>query len=145
MCAVPDKSSLTSGCMRVGGILNSLTVDQLQPESYEAFGEYLAVSWKDGHESMLVFSRLRDACPCANCRGEPDLMGRIMMPAQQEEHTNQSYKMIGIKPVGQYGLQLIWGDGHNTGIYTFGYLRQLCDCDLCVTAAQTGNGLDHDG
>lgn len=106
-------------------------MDKLQPDSYQAFGEYLAIAWKDGHESMLAYSHLRDACPCANCKGEPDLMGRVMMPAERSERTNQSYKLAGMQPVGQYGLQLIWGDGHDTGIYTFGYLRRLCDCNSC--------------
>ena len=109
-------------------------MDRLQPDSYQAFGEYLSITWQDDHESMLAFSLLRAACPCANCRGEPDLMGRMLRPAEQPETTPQSYQLIGMKPVGQYGLQLIWGDGHNTGIYTFGYLRGLCDCDICAWA-----------
>jgi len=27
--------------------------------------------------------------------------------------------------VGQYALGMSWGDGHNTGIYTFDFLREL--------------------
>jgi DUF971 family protein len=33
--------------------------------------------------------------------------------------------------VGDYALQLTWGDGHATGIYTFVFLRELCACALC--------------
>lgn len=36
-----------------------------------------------------------------------------------------------IETVGKYALQLCWADGHNTGIYTYDYLRQLCECTLC--------------
>ncbi|MGZ3475873.1 MAG: gamma-butyrobetaine hydroxylase-like domain-containing protein, partial [Polyangiales bacterium] len=36
------------------------------------------------------------------------------------------------EPVGDYALALEWGDGHNTGIYTFRYLRDLCRCSQCV-------------
>ena len=61
-------------------------------------------------------------------------MGRVMMPAEQSERITQSYKLVGMQPVGQYGIQLIWGDGHNTGIYTFNYLRRLCDCNVCSEA-----------
>ena len=112
-------------------------MDTLQPDSYQALGEYLAIAWKDGHESMLAYSHLRDGCPCANCKGEPDLLGRVMMPAEQPARTIQSNQLVGMRPVGHYGLQLIWGDGHDTGIYTFGYLRRLCDCDACSGAQVT--------
>lgn len=32
-----------------------------------------------------------------------------------------------LEPVGNYALKLGWGDGHSGGLYTFGYLRTLCD------------------
>jgi DUF971 family protein len=32
-----------------------------------------------------------------------------------------------VSEVGQYALKLIWGDGHNTGLYSFAYLRTLGD------------------
>lgn len=31
-----------------------------------------------------------------------------------------------IKPVGHYALQLVFDDGHDTGLYSWGYLHQLC-------------------
>jgi DUF971 family protein len=34
--------------------------------------------------------------------------------------------------VGNYALQLTWGDGHATGIYSFRYLRTLCCCKRCA-------------
>jgi DUF971 family protein len=27
-----------------------------------------------------------------------------------------------------------WSDGHNTGIYSYEYLRALCPCEACQTA-----------
>ena len=32
-----------------------------------------------------------------------------------------------IEQVGNYALGLTWGDGHNTGIYSFRFLRGLCE------------------
>ncbi len=32
-----------------------------------------------------------------------------------------------IKPVGNYALQLCFDDGHDTGIYSWDYLRDLCE------------------
>ena len=31
-----------------------------------------------------------------------------------------------IKPVGNYALQLVFDDGHDTGLYSWSYLYQLC-------------------
>lgn len=31
-----------------------------------------------------------------------------------------------IKPVGNYALQLVFDDGHDTGLYSWDYLYQLC-------------------
>ncbi len=32
-----------------------------------------------------------------------------------------------IRPVGNYALQLIFDDGHDSGIFSWDYLRELCD------------------
>lgn len=37
----------------------------------------------------------------------------------------QQVSIIGIVPVGNYGIKLIFDDKHDTGIYTFEYLYQL--------------------
>lgn len=110
---------------------------QKQPPTYQLFGDFLAFSWADGHESMLSLRMLREACPCAHCRGEPDLLGRMLKPVQQDLHGESSYQLSGMSPVGHYGVQLSWRDGHYTGIYTFEYLRRLCDCDICRAEAKT--------
>ena len=36
-----------------------------------------------------------------------------------------------IQPVGHYALRLIWSDGHDTGLYALGKLRQMCQCTVC--------------
>jgi DUF971 family protein len=33
--------------------------------------------------------------------------------------------------VGGYALAIQWFDGHASGIYSFQYLRSLCQCDAC--------------
>jgi len=40
-----------------------------------------------------------------------------------------------IERVGNYALSFAWGDSHTTGIYTFKYLRALCQCDECKPAS----------
>jgi len=42
--------------------------------------------------------------------------------------------VLDVRPVGRYGLQLSFSDSHNTGIYTFDRLRELCECEACRSA-----------
>jgi DUF971 family protein len=102
-----------------------------KPTDFQLYDQYLAITWEDGHESLLAYVPLRQTCPCANCRGEPDLRGRIIPPAQPPDIGEHGHNLVQVQLVGHYGLQLVWGDGHATGIYSFEYLRSLCDCDRC--------------
>jgi DUF971 family protein len=36
-----------------------------------------------------------------------------------------------VVPVGRYALAFEFSDGHQTGIYHFDLLRQLCECESC--------------
>lgn len=83
----------------------------------------LALSWSDGIEQFLPLEKLRKACPCAVCNGEPDVMGRGDKPSR--EHKPGSFELKSYDFVGGYGLNLKWGDGHATGIYSYDLLRRL--------------------
>jgi len=95
----------------------------LEPMNIQQIGTELAVSWNDGTESFVELERLRRSCPCAACGGEPDVLGRVARPASI--YSSSSFMLNSFAPVGGYALQLHWGDGHNTGIYSFDYLRKL--------------------
>lgn len=86
-------------------------------------GEHLALSFKDGEEVFVPLAMLRRACPCANCQGEPDALGRVARP--HVEHGPRAFELRMIDVVGGYALQLSWADGHATGIYSYDYLRKL--------------------
>lgn len=86
-------------------------------------GEELALAFDDGTECYLSFTLLRRACPCAACQGEPDALGRVVRPVPSIGENGFELKRI--ETVGGYALQLYWGDGHSTGIYTFDYLKRL--------------------
>ena|SRR6266849_1790547 len=84
----------------------------------------LKISWEDGKESIFPIQRLRDNCPCAGCSGETVLL-REYHPAEPDRTTPGRYELTAVQLVGSYAIQLTWGDGHNTGIYTFEFLRKL--------------------
>ncbi|MBL8605050.1 MAG: DUF971 domain-containing protein [Myxococcales bacterium] len=74
------------------------------------------ITFADGFVSRIDNELLRGYCPCAGCQGHS---GEIrFVPGGNS--------VIGhIEEVGSYALQLTWGDGHASGIYTFRYFRAL--------------------
>jgi DUF971 family protein len=96
---------------------------RLEPTNIQQIGDELAIAWNDGTESYLNLQRLRRACPCAGCGGEPDVLGHVLRP--HVSYTNTSFQLIGFDIVGGYALQPRWADGHSSGIYSFTYLQRL--------------------
>jgi len=91
----------------------------------------LRVVWDDEHVSVYPLQLLRQACPCAGCKGEV-LFGKVYMPAKLSVFTPGMYELGSLKPVGQYAVQAFWKDGHDTGIYSWEYLRAICPCPECM-------------
>jgi DUF971 family protein len=96
---------------------------RLEPTNMQQIGNELAIQWNDGTESYLDLQFLRRACPCAVCGGEPDVLGNIIRP--DVSYSDNSFDLTGFDIVGGYAIQPRWADGHNTGIYSFQYLRRL--------------------
>ena len=94
-------------------------------------GDRVVLTWDDGHAGPVSFRTLRDACPCAGCKGETVLMHHYA-PVPEDHPSPLKYKLAGASTVGSYALQLEWQDGHNTGLYTWEHLRSLCECQECT-------------
>ncbi len=94
-------------------------------------GGELQIDWGDGHHTALPLARLRALCPCATCREVRDAPPDPFRVLSASEAAAVPV-LDDIEPVGHYGLRPVWMDGHNTGIYSFDYLRGLCPCPECV-------------
>src|SRR5205085_9072692 len=81
------------------------------------------IKFDDGIELNLTTIKLRDMCPCAMCKGEEILFQKYVPP--QQIISPEGYQLENAKPVGNYAIQLFWKDGHNTGIYTWEYLKKI--------------------
>jgi DUF971 family protein len=108
-------------------------------------GKGLEIDWQDGHHSAWSFAWLRDACPCATCNEEREKEGR--KPGQPKKKPAAILPMYTApsKPgsahaVGRYALQFNWLDGHTAGIYSWEYLRRVCQCRECTFAAEESMG-----
>lgn len=95
----------------------------LTPTNIQQIGRELAVQWNDGAENYFELEFLRRACPCAACGGEPDVLGNIVRP--HVTYSGESFQLAGFHIVGGYAVQPRWRDGHESGLYSFQYLRRL--------------------
>ena len=80
----------------------------------------LSISWSDEAETKYNAADLRRACPCAGCINE--WTGEKMLKA---ENIADELSFSSISIVGRYALNFHFSDGHETGIYSFDYLRKL--------------------
>jgi DUF971 family protein len=96
----------------------------MRPLDIQTIGNELAIKWSDGLESFIPLENLRRACPCAGCKGEVDIMGNLYKNPEQPL-TPKAFELVRFTGVGGYGIQPVWADGHNTGIYSFEYLLRV--------------------
>jgi len=104
-------------------------------------GAGVDITWADNHTSHYDFAYLRDECPCATCNEKRD-------QEHQHQHAGVGTKAAVIsspalpmfKPkmraqsatqVGNYAVQISFNDGHNTGIFSYEHLRNICPCPEC--------------
>lgn len=92
----------------------------------------LRIRWEDAHQSAYPFDLLRKACPCAVCREERRAADKspFRVLSGQPLKAGET-QVLAHRPVGRYALWFKWNDGHETGIYSFDMLREICPCDLC--------------
>ena len=72
-----------------------------------------------GETFELEWELLRAYSPSAEVRGHG--------PGQEVLQTGKrGVAVTEVKPVGNYAVQLVFDDGHDTGIYSWDYLHDLC-------------------
>ncbi|MDX1962871.1 MAG: DUF971 domain-containing protein [Pirellulales bacterium] len=80
----------------------------------------MRIIWDQAACREYAFYDLRIACQCAACVDE-HTGRRILNPALVDPQiTIQDAQLVG-----NYALRITWSDGHNTGLYTWDFLRKL--------------------
>lgn len=73
-----------------------------------------------GKEYRLPAEYLRVYSPSAEVKGHG--------PGEEVLQLNkQNVAITGIEPQGNYAIKLLYSDSHDTGIYTWTYLKELCE------------------
>ena len=104
-------------------------------------GTGVDITWKDGHRSHWTFPFLRHACPCATCFEEREKTGRPLGEPKPAPKTafpifTPPAKPLEAHPVGRYAIKFKWTDGHESGIYSWEYLRRLDDVTILAEEAR---------
>ena len=95
----------------------------LKPEQIALIGNEVAIKWNDGEEDFFPMDFLRAASPSADTMGEKDIFGNVNGGSGNKEFPGvvvHRWEMVG-----GYAIRFIFSDRHNTGLYSFDYLRQL--------------------
>jgi len=89
--------------------------------------EKLTIAWQDGRTCTYTLSQLRSMCPCAQCRTirEGDQKKKPLLTILPGNYSGP-ITVINAQLVGNYALKIEWSDQHDSGIYSFEYLREIC-------------------
>lgn len=102
-------------------------VKVVMPRAIRRFDDRIEIDWDAvGHSGVYPARMLRLACPCAYCIDE--MTSRpLLNPATVR--TDVSPREIEL--VGGYAIRIYWSDHHESGIYPFTMLLDLCPCPSC--------------
>ena len=78
----------------------------------------LTVRFDDEHSHELTAELLRVESPSAEVQGHDPSQKRIV-PGKKD------VSIVGIEPVGNYAVRLVFDDGHDTGIYSWQTFNDL--------------------
>ena len=89
----------------------------------------ILIQWSDDTKSRYTADLLRQRCPCATCRekksaNDSGLPRPMSLPVLSMSEA-QPLRIEGMRPVGNYAYNIAFSDGHDSGIFTFEYLREL--------------------
>jgi len=101
----------------------------------------LGVVFEDGASYRIPFELMRVLSPSAEVQGHG--------PGQEILQTGKrEVEIVALEPVGRYGVQPSFSDGHDTGIFTWTFLRDLGARQQGLMAAYEARlaaaGLDRD-
>jgi DUF971 family protein len=92
-----------------------------KPSRIDVHPDVFLIAWDDGSTCRYPHRYLRGNCGCAVCVSE-----RTGERLVTEAMVDAGVRPVSVERVGNYAIQVVWSDGHSTGIYPFDKLRTLC-------------------
>lgn len=86
----------------------------------------LTLTWADGKRDVFPISLLRSMCPCAKCKEEREekTAKKPLLKILPGNYIGEM-SILSVDMVGNYAIKIQWSDRHDTGIYTYDYLREI--------------------
>lgn len=87
----------------------------------------LTVQWVDGSTSYFSIAYLRKMSPSAEMKELRAEQARNPLAILPTSHAKSSGPLVAdsAELVGNYALRIRFSDGHDTGLYSWSYLRQI--------------------
>jgi len=88
----------------------------------------VTIEWADGTTSYYSVKYLRRMSPSAEQRQLVEEMERnplTVLPSSAAGKADEPLTITDAQFVGRYAMKIIFSDGHNTGIYSWDYLREI--------------------
>ncbi len=82
----------------------------------------LVLAWDDGSVGKIKLTALRRNCPCAICEKEREEHSEFYVPLFSDDQLT----LTDISIVGNYAVSINWKDGHNSGIFEYSQLIEMC-------------------
>lgn len=96
----------------------------MKPKEIKRVDNSLEIIWENKSQKINLIS-LRKNCPCAGCREAKEEKKSALRVIKNTLNEQTEIKKINL--VGNYAIQITWGDDHSTGIYNFEYLYGMTE------------------
>jgi len=81
----------------------------------------IEIDFSDGRSCALPAEYLRVESPSAEVMGHGGPSSKKIVSGRRH------VKIVSVEPVGNYAIRIVFDDKHDTGIYSWSYLRELGD------------------
>ena len=86
----------------------------------------LTITWDDGSISVYPIAHLRRMSPSADMRELRKSMAKNPLTILPDSMgSSGTLTATGAEMIGNYAIKIAFSDGHDTGIYTWDYLREI--------------------
>ncbi len=86
----------------------------------------LTITWDDGSISVYPIAHLRRMSPSADMRELRKSMAKNPLTILPDSMgSSGALTATGAEMIGNYAIKIAFSDGHDTGIYTWDYLREI--------------------
>lgn len=93
-----------------------------EPRSINVQEEGMRILWRDGQHFLLPHRVLRGNCGCAQCVDEMTHIRQVSV-----DDVPHDIRVEDVLEIGNYAIGILFSDLHDTGIFPFRHLRELCE------------------